>query len=177
MDGWIPMFFLASASREDRKPTAEAMLPGLLPVAASQRAAVTAVAAVQQVQAAKQQQQLAVADSISAVQTVLARPDGARTLTDQDLAGLPTLKTILDRPGVGVELRARIDGVGLGAESDTQGLASEATKLLFTALNLPKGTKLAPGDLQGTRLGQLILNDPILSKQVVQPGVVAAAVP
>jgi hypothetical protein len=171
MDGLVPVFVVAAAPKERRGRLAEAMLPGLLPVAAPQRAAVAAVAADQQVRSADQRQAQTVAESVSAVRTLVAKPDGARTLTDQDLAGLPTLRAVLDRNSVGSDLRAQLDGVGVTIDGTVQGeaatLAVEATGLIGRAIAL-QGQKLSEADLQGTRLGAIIDADLKLKGQIVQ---------
>lgn len=172
MDGMLPAFVVLSAPKEKRGRIAEAMLPGLAPVAAAQRATVAAVAADQVVRASDRRQEQAVADSVSAVQTVITKPDGARTLTDQDLAGLPILSGVLSREGVGPGLRAQLDSIGDTVDGQSGALAAEATAIIARAIALPQGDLLSEADLEGTRIGELIAANPTLKAQVV-----AAVVP
>ena len=168
MDGILPFVVIGTAPKEKRSRIAVAMLPGLVPVAAAQRAAVAAVAADQVVRAADHRQEQAVADSISAVQTVIAKPDGAKTLTDDDLAGLPTLHDVLTRDGVGTDLRARLETVGQTVDRETGAFAAEATGLVSKAIEL-KGKLLSDDDLKGSRLGRVIAADPDLRGRIVTP--------
>jgi hypothetical protein len=175
LDGFLPVFVVASAPKERRSRLAEAMLPGLLPVAAAARAGVAAVVADQQVRSADRRQEQAVTETVSAVETIASKPSGSRTLTDQDLSGLPTLKGIVEREGIGSTIRGQIDGVAGALDGGDRGLAVEATNLIAKAINQPKQDKLPEADLKGSRIGALILANPDLKAKVVAAPPAAAA--
>lgn len=170
MDSWLfPLAFLTKTPQERRSRVLQAAATAIVPIPEAQRSAFAVVAADQQVRSADQRQEQAVSDSISAVHTVLTKPNGARRITDGELAGLPSLKSVLDRDGVGPQLRARLDGVGGLLEGDEATLANEATAIIVKALQQPKDQKLTVADLDGY-LGQLILRQPELKEQIVDTG-------
>jgi hypothetical protein len=167
----------ALAPKEQRGRLAEAMLPGLLPVAASQRAAVAAVAADVQVRSEDQRQAQTATESIKAAQILVTKPEGARTLSDQDLAGLPTLAPVLNRNSVGPALSAQLNGVGTAIDQMVQAraesLANDAVSLI---IKTEQGT-LSQADLQATSLGTIILANPNLAGQISFTDTPAASAP
>jgi hypothetical protein len=167
LDGLIPVLVVASAPRERRSRLAEAMLPGLLPVAGAQRAGVAAVVADQQVRGADRRQEQAVAETVSAVESIATKPAGARKITDQDLTSFPTLKGIVDREGSGATIRGHLDSVASTIDAGERVLAAEAVVLIEQGIAQQPGDKLPEDALSATRIGALILANPVLKAKVV----------
>jgi len=167
LDRLIPVLVVASAPRERRSRLAEAMLPGLLPVAGAQRAGVAAVVADQQVRGADRRQEQAVADTVSAVESIATKPAGARKITDQDLTSLPTLKGIVDREGSGATIRGHLDSVATTIDAGERVLAAEAAVLIEQGIAQPSGDKLPETALSASRIGALILANPVLKAKIV----------
>lgn len=167
MDGYmVPMMVAALAPTEQRGRLAEAMLPGLLPVAASQRAAVAAVAADAQVRSEDQRQAQTAAESIRAAQILVTKPEGARTLSDEDLAGLPTLAPVLNRNGAGAALSTQLEGVGTAIDQMVQTRAESLANDAVSLISKTEQGTLSQADLQANALGAIILANPNLAGQI-----------
>jgi len=104
MNYW-PLFMVLSQSRGERQArTAEAMVPALASGPAG--LAVAAVMVDQQVRNAETREVNLARETVTAVETVLAKPAGQRQITDAELNAMPRLAAVINRFP---DLRQRID--------------------------------------------------------------------
>ena len=170
MNGMFPaMFILMNEARERRARIATALLPAMVPVAASQRVAVAAIAADQQIRDAETREQRVASDVVSAIEVVAARPSGGnQQLTETELATtMPTLSTVVRRQR---DLLTRINGVALMAnqriEAGVQQVATEVISAIEVAAAAPNN-QLTNTDLNNRpRLAALVNSDPALRGRI-----------
>ena len=135
MDGIFPaVFVLMAAPRRRRSRLAETLLPAMVPVAASQRVAVAAIAADQQIRDAEAREQRVASEVVSAVEQVAAGPSNPnKTLTDAEVnAAMPTLTMDVNRKRV---LLTRVNAVKLAADQRAEAGAQQVAAEVVTAIN------------------------------------------
>jgi hypothetical protein len=176
MDGIFPaVFVLTLAPRERRSRLAETLLPAMVPVAASQRIAVAAIAADQQIRDAELREQRVVSEVVTAIDRVAAKPAGpGKDLTDDDVKDLPVLSAALRRQsGLRMPIAAAAlvrDQVQIQAEA---AVAEQAVKTVEAISQKYVAAGAQPLKLTAVELQaaapQLdkILTDPVLRGRIV----------
>jgi hypothetical protein len=145
MNSWfLPFAVIASTSKERRQRLTETLLPAVVPLAETHRVAVAVVAADQQVRSAERREENVANEVVSAIQTVVAKQDQNKTLTDDELRVLPRLSEVVNRVP---DLRQRISSVGTTATDVEDRFAREAVEAVVLAFGKASGDKLTDEEL------------------------------
>lgn len=130
---YLPLALILSQSKERRSKVAETLLPVMLPGAATQRVALGAVLADQQVRNAERREENILKEVSSAIET--STTNGGELTAEQENA-LPKLAELLRRrPELRDRIRAAASSI-VQHQQDT--LGASAIRLIVTALNHPE---------------------------------------
>lgn len=146
MNGWVPFFVIANAPKASQVRLAEALIPAIVPVAATHRVAVATFAADQQVRSAEQREVRVANEVVSAIQTVVAKVDQDKTLTDDELRALPRLSEVVNRAP---DLRQRIGALGTTATDVEDRFTREAVEAIALVIGTDQTKKLTDDELKG----------------------------
>jgi hypothetical protein len=130
MDGyWGPFFIIATTRKENRTDVANAMLPAVLPGSGSQRVAIAAVAANQQVTETQRREARVATETLNVVSEAVANGG------TPDLSRAPTLSRVVNRAArVQEELDTVVQDIRVDAQLSQQALATEAVKVISAAI-------------------------------------------
>ena len=169
MNGYLPMAFVLLQNDSDtRSRIAQNLLPAMIPVAESQRMAVAAIAANQQVQNEDSRQQQLVSDVVQAI--VSTKPeDQKKELTDEDLKRFPTLANVVRRnQDIQRQIESAAVSVDLRLRDAQDVLANDVAKAFTTVYNNP-AAKLTDNDLKNLPVFASVLNRNEALKAIIVP--------